>query len=147
MTRQTATLIRLILYSLAAGATWRALICFAIDYPNIDFHFYDRPIFWASTLVTAPIAFLMNRRRRMAWGDDWSWQRTKAYCSLFIPAILFAVTRFIPDKEGVFAWLVGMALFDSLSNFIGPEYPANPVVEWLVHMLLKRPRPEGVFAE
>ncbi len=125
---------------------WRSIASFLVDYPNFSFHFYDRPIFWLSTLVTAPTAFLMNRRRRIVWGDDWRWQRTKALSSLVIPIVMIVTSLFVRDQDGFLAWLAGMALFDSFARFIGPEYPADPLVEWVVHKLLKRPLPQGMLS-
>jgi len=147
MNRKPATLLRLCLYSITAGAIWRCLLCVAVYGIKIGYQFWTLPLFWLSPFVTAPVAFRWNFKRKMQWGKDWGYQCIGAGFHLVL-AIAFGIWGLIePNDQGYLTWASILCAFDAFGRFLGPEYPANPHIEWFVHRVLKVSPPEGVFAE
>lgn len=145
MSRQAAQLLRLCLYSLTAGALWRCFLCVAIFGSSKGFLFWNLPLFWLSAFVTAPIVYRWNLKRRFVWGKDWSYQCIGAGFSL-VMAICFGIWAWLaPNDSGFLEWAFVMCLFEAVGRCLGPEYPANPHIEWFVHRVLKVSPPEGMY--
>ena len=146
MSPRNATFVRLFLYALCTGPLWRSVACIFVFGLQQGFQVWNQPMFWATMVITVPLAYLWNRGRRFVWGSGWVNQWARASVSFFIAIVFGFLSRMIPNPDGFSLWAALMFTFDGLGKLVGPEHPADPFVEWIVHKLLKRPRPEGMYA-